>query len=46
MALPAKRIAESVAHLDVEIIAAALIRNDANIRNTANALGVPSGRFA
>ena len=35
MALPAKRIPESVAHLDVEIVAAALIRNDANVRNTA-----------
>ncbi|HWY81008.1 MAG TPA: hypothetical protein VNY10_03545 [Roseiarcus sp.] len=43
MALPAKRILESVAHLDVEIVAAALIRNDANIGNAARALGVPSG---
>ena len=43
MALPAKRIPESVAHLDIEIVAAALICNDANIRNAANALGVPSG---
>jgi hypothetical protein len=43
MALPAKRVPESVAHLDVEIVAAALIHNDANIRNTARALGVPSG---
>ena len=43
MALPAKRIPESVAHLDVEIVAAALIRNDANVRNAAHALGVPSG---
>ena len=43
MALPARRIPESVAHLDVEIVAAALIRNDANIRNAARALGVPSG---
>ena len=43
MALPAKRIPESVAHLDVEIVAAALIRHDANIRNAARALGVPSG---
>jgi hypothetical protein len=43
MALPARRIPESVAHLDVEIVAAALIRNDANIRNTARALGVPPG---
>jgi hypothetical protein len=42
MALPAKRIPESVAHLDVEIVAAALIRNDANVRNTARALEVPS----
>ena len=42
MALPAKRIPESVAHLDIEIVAAALIRNDANVRNTARALGVPS----
>ena len=41
MALPAKRIPESVAHLDVEIVAAALIRHDANIRNTARALDVP-----
>jgi hypothetical protein len=43
MALPAKRVPESVAHLDVEIVAAALISNDANIRNAANALGVPTG---
>ena len=42
MALPARRIPESVAHLDVEIVAAALIRNDANVRNAARALGVPS----
>ena len=37
MALTVKRIPESVAHLDVEIVAAALIRNDANVRNTARA---------
>jgi hypothetical protein len=43
MALPAKRIPESLAHLDIEIVAAALIHNDANIRNAAQALGVPSG---
>jgi hypothetical protein len=43
MALPAKRIPESVAHLDIEIVAAALIRNDANVRNAARALDVPSG---
>ena len=43
MALPAKRIPESVAHLDVEIVAAALIRHDANVRNAARALDVPSG---
>ena len=43
MALPARRIPESVAHLDVEIVAAALVRNDANVRNAARALGVPSG---
>jgi hypothetical protein len=43
MALPARRIPESVAHLDVETVVAALIRNDANIRNTARALGVPPG---
>ena len=42
MALPARRIPESAAHLDVEIVAEALIRNDANIRNAARALGVPS----
>ena len=42
MALPAKRIPRSVAHLDVETIAEALIRNDANVRNAARALGVPS----
>jgi hypothetical protein len=42
MALPARRIPESVAHLDVEIVAAALLRNDANVRNTARALGVSS----
>ena len=42
MALPAKRIPESVAHLDVEAVAAALIRHDANVRNAARALGVPS----
>jgi hypothetical protein len=43
MALPARRIPETVAHLDVEVVAAALIRHDANVRNTARALGVPSG---
>src|SRR6478735_4458091 len=43
MALPAKRIPETVAHLDVELIAAALIRHDANVRNAARALDVPSG---
>ena len=43
MALPAKRVPESVAQLDVETVAAALIRHDANVRNTARALGVPSG---
>ena len=43
MALPAKRIPETVAHLDVEIVAAALIRHDANIGNAARVLGVPSG---
>ena len=42
MALPARRIPESVAHLDVEIVAAALVRNDANVRNTARALDVPT----
>jgi hypothetical protein len=31
------------AHLAVEIVAAALIRNEANVRNTTRALGVPSG---
>jgi hypothetical protein len=43
VALPAKRIPESVAHLNIEIVAAALIRNDANVRNAARALDVPSG---
>jgi hypothetical protein len=43
MARPAKRVPESVAHLDVEIVAEALIRNDANVRNTARELDVPSG---
>ena len=43
MSLPARRVPESVADLDIEIVAAALIRNDANIRNTASALGVPPG---
>ncbi len=43
MAFLARRIPESVAHLDVEIVAAALVRNDANVRNTARALGVPPG---
>ena len=43
MALPVRRIPESVAHLDVEIVAAALIHNDANVRNAARALGVPAG---
>jgi hypothetical protein len=42
MPLPARRIPESVAHLDVELVAAALIRNAANVRNAARALGVPS----
>jgi hypothetical protein len=43
MAVPAKRIPESVAHLDIETVAAALISHDANVRNAARALGVPSG---
>ena len=43
MALPARRIPESVAHLDVETVAAVLIGHDANVRNAARALGVPSG---
>ena len=43
MALPTRRIPESVAHLNVEIIAAALIRHNANVSNAARALGVPSG---
>jgi hypothetical protein len=43
MALPARRIPESVAHLDTEIVSAALIGHDANVRNAARALGVPSG---
>ena len=43
MALPVKRIPESVAHLDIEIVAAALISHDANVRNAAQALGVSSG---
>ena len=43
MALPAKRVPESVAHLEIEIVAAVLVRNDANIGNAARALGVPSG---
>ena len=43
MALPAKRIPETVAHLDIEIVSVALIRHDANIGNAARALGVPSG---
>jgi hypothetical protein len=43
MAVPAKRIPESVAHLDVEVVAAALVRHDANVRNAARALGVLSG---
>jgi hypothetical protein len=34
---------ESVAHLNVERVAAALISHDANIRNAARALDVPSG---
>ena len=41
MALPARRIPESVAQLDVEVVAAALIRNDANVRNAARELDVP-----
>jgi hypothetical protein len=35
MALPARRIPESVAHLDVEIVAAALIRHDATATQRA-----------
>ena len=34
---------QSVAHLDVEIVSAALICHDANIGSAARALGVPSG---
>jgi hypothetical protein len=43
MAVPAKRIPESVAHLDIEIVSAALISHDANVRNAARELDVPSG---
>ena len=43
MALPARRVPESVAHLEVELIAAALISHDANIRNAARELDVPRG---
>ena len=43
MALPAKRVPESVAHLDIETVSAALNSHDANVRNAARALGVPSG---
>jgi hypothetical protein len=43
MAFLAKRIPESIAHLDIEIVAAALVRNDANVRNAARELDVPSG---
>ena len=43
MALPAKRVPESVAHLEIEIVAAVLVRNDANIGNAARELDVPSG---
>ena len=43
MALPAKRVPESVAHLDIEFVAAALISNDADIGKAARALSVPSG---
>ena len=42
MTLPAKSVPESVAHLDMGIIEAALIRNDASIRNAARDLNVPS----
>jgi hypothetical protein len=42
MSLPAKRIPESVAHLDFEAVAAALIRHDANIGIVARGFGVPS----
>lgn len=43
MALPAKRVPEPVAHLDVETVAAALIPHNANVRNAALALDIPSG---
>ena len=43
IALPARCIPKSVAHLDIEIVAAALISHDSNGRNAARALGVPSG---
>jgi hypothetical protein len=43
IALPAKWVPESVANLEVEIVAAALIHHDANIRNAARSLNVPSG---
>jgi hypothetical protein len=35
MAFLAKRIPETIAHLDIEIVAAALVRNDTNVRNAA-----------
>jgi hypothetical protein len=43
MALPARHIPESVAHLDIEFVAAALISTDADIGKAARALSVPSG---
>ena len=46
MVLPAKRIPGSVAHLDVEIVAAALIRNDANIRQCGARARRSEQRFA
>lgn len=36
------RVPESVAALDMDIVAAALVRHNANVRNAAAALGVPS----
>jgi hypothetical protein len=42
MPLPARRIPESVAHLDFEAVAAALIRHDANVSVVARGFGVPS----
>jgi hypothetical protein len=42
MAAVATRIPDSIAHLDIAVVAEALVRHGANVRSAAEALGVPA----